>query len=117
MFDPKTEYDVFFQVYSKRGDVYSSAKKVLRKGGRFVCLIPNPLYVLKKSFFWLKFNFVLVKANQEHLEQLTEWIQKGAFAPNIHRVYSFGEYQDAFRELEASSVQGKIVIDVASGSN
>ncbi len=117
VFDPKAKYDTFFQVYSKRGDVYSSAKKVLRKDGLFVCLIPNPLYVLKKLFFRPKFDFVLVKANRKHLEQLIEWIQKGAFAPNIHREYSFDEYQDAFCELETSSVQGKIVIDVASGSN
>ncbi len=70
VFDTKARYDVFFQVYSKRGDVYSSAKKVLRKYGRFVCLIPNPLYVFKKLFFRPRFDFVLVKANQKHLEQL-----------------------------------------------
>ncbi len=61
VFSSSIKFDVFFQVYSKEGQMYGKAKKVLKDKGCFICLIPNPLFIFKQLFSRPKFEYLLLQ--------------------------------------------------------
>ena len=113
-FEMDKKFDVFFQVYAGKGDLYGQAEKVLHQDGIFVCLIPNPLLVFKKLFYRPKFEFFLVKSSRADLEQLADLAQKGIIAPQISKTYALNDMQAAQQALEDESGTGKIVVEVNS---
>jgi NADPH:quinone reductase-like Zn-dependent oxidoreductase len=110
VFESVRDLDAFFQVFSNRGLVYSSAKKTLKRNGVFVTLIPDPKFLWKKWTARPKFDFLIVRARARDLDQLASGIKEGALTPHLHEVFSWRDYQEAFRVLKEDSPRGKLVL-------
>lgn len=105
-------YDAFFQVFSKDGHVYRDAKRLLKPDGRFLCLIPNPVFVAKKIFSRPHFDFMLVKSSKEDLVYMAALASSGKISPVISKRYSLHDAAEAYAMLEQHGAQGKIVIGI-----
>lgn len=105
--------DAFFQVYSKQGAVYKRAKLLLNRDGRFVCLIPNPVYLFHKLFSKPSFDYMLVKSNVKDLELLVDLAERKIINPKITKSFDMDDARDAFTYFENGRVQGKVVMNVA----
>lgn len=106
---PKT-CDVFFQVYSRGGLFYRQAKKILKKDGVFICLIPNPLLEIKRWFARPRFEYLVVKNRVADLSYLAECTLLHDIKPVITHTFEAAEIRKAYRLLETGHIQGKIVV-------
>lgn len=120
VFQSPEAYDVFFQVFSTDGDFYARAKGILKPGGVFVCLIPNPVFLLRKLLAKIlpmpRFEFLLVKANPEDLQWLAALATKGSLSPQATLLFSFEQVGEAHKALEGGHVRGKVALEVSPGA-
>lgn len=110
VFSLDVKVDAFFQVFSKNGLVYSESKKVLKKDGKFVCLVPNPAFIFKKLFARPAFDFLIVKAKPKDLDYIGGLVVEGKLNPRIDHQYPMAEFKQAYDHLENKGVNGKIVV-------
>jgi NADPH:quinone reductase-like Zn-dependent oxidoreductase len=110
IFSSEDKADTFLQVYSKEGVLYKKAKKILFPNGRYICLIPNPLFLFKKIFSKPAFEYLLVKNAKADLELLAHLTAKGNLQPHISGQFTPEQIQDAFQAMENGFVQGKVVV-------
>jgi len=110
VFELNEKFNLFFQVYSDNGSLYSKGKNITRKDGLYVGLIPNPLVGILGRFNKPKSDFVLVKSNRAYLEEISERVSSGSLTPHIHQVYQLDDFKQAFSDLKNGKIQGKIII-------
>lgn len=112
IFTTSERVDAFFQVYSKDGSVYHIAKKLMARNGRFVCLIPNPLFIFHKIFSQPSFDYMLVRSNVQDLNFLADLAEKKILNPQICETFPIDQGSNAFRYLESGQIQGKVVLNL-----
>jgi alcohol dehydrogenase len=62
----------------------------------------------------VRFAYLFMRPDGAQLEEMAGWIDAGKLRPVVHQVFEFGEYADAFRELEGGRARGKIIVRVAA---
>lgn len=120
--DLVSDYDAVFDTVG--GEVFEHSFKVLKKGparigyaegvaggGIIVSMIAKDEKKLADQY-----NVTIIsqftKVNQEHLNMLTDFIERGKVKPYIDKIYSFDKIRDAFDYKENEEVLGKIVIQI-----
>lgn len=61
----------------------------------------------------VRFAYLFMRPDGAQLEEMAGWIDAGKLRPVVHKVFEFGEYAEAFRELEGGRARGKIIVRVA----
>jgi NADPH:quinone reductase-like Zn-dependent oxidoreductase len=119
VFESAEDYDVFFQVFSTQGDFYTRAKRILKPGGVFVCLIPNPLFLVRRLLSKVlpvpRFEFLLVKANPKDLQWLAALTARGVLNPQLTLLFPLEQVAEAHKTLERGHVKGKVALQVNPG--
>ncbi len=120
VFRAPAAYDVFFQVFSAEGDYYARAKSILNPGGVFVCLIPNPVFLIRQLLAKIlpgpRFAFLLVKADRQDLEWLATLTAQGMLNPQVNVVFSLEQVVEAHKMLERGHVKGKVALEISPGA-
>jgi NADPH:quinone reductase-like Zn-dependent oxidoreductase len=108
------KYDIFFQVYSEGGLLYNIAKKVLKKKGMFITLIPNPIFIFRKFLNWItssfSFHYILVKMDTKSLAELLTLVEERKLNPQISKRFSMDQFAPAINSLMEGHTLGKSVI-------
>jgi len=115
VFNIDEKFDIFFQVFSNKGNLYTKAKSLINKNGTFIGLIPDPLLSLFGRFRNVKAQSLIVKSNQADLTKIINMVKYGVIKPNIDKVYSIKYYEKAYLALKEGDVKGKIVITFDKG--
>lgn len=110
MFEEKlSDFDAVFNTVN--GEVAGKSFKVLKKGGVLVSMVGAPSEELAK-----KHDVVAIgqatETNSEHLSRLAKYVEAGAIKPQMDKVFSIDEAQEAFEYLDKGSPRGKVVIKV-----
>ncbi|MBD0254839.1 MAG: zinc-binding dehydrogenase [Cytophagales bacterium] len=102
---------VLVKVFSAEGDCYARAKRILKPGGVFVCLIPNPVFLVRRLLGNIlpgpRFEFLLVKANPRDLECLAALAVRGVLKPPLTLRFSFDQVAEAHRTMERGTYRAK----------
>lgn len=103
------DYDAVFDTVG--GEGFAATLNVLKRGGVAVSMVAQVdeekvqelgLTVIRQS----------TKVTTEALGQLRELIESGVVKPNVGKVFSLQEIQEAFIARESGSVSGKIVLAI-----
>jgi NADPH:quinone reductase-like Zn-dependent oxidoreductase len=58
----------------------------------------------------VRFVYLFMRPDGLQLTELASWIDTGKLKPVLHHTYPFGQFRDAFAELERGRARGKIVV-------
>lgn len=111
--DKKEKYDIFFDAVANHS--YGKIKPILNKNGRYVSTLPAVGVILNSVtglFSSKKARMINVKSNQQDLQQLTKWIEKGKVKPIIDKIYSLEDVREAHCYSETGRVVGKLVLSI-----
>lgn len=111
VFSYKDKVDCFFQVYAGQGNIYSQARKIMKKSGCFITVIPNPLFKIRHLFSKPKLSIMNVSNKPADLELLASLTTNGIIAPVIDDYYQAKEAVKAYQKLENNEHKGKLVLD------
>lgn len=111
-----TQYDIIFDVVGNRS--FPECKKCLNTNGVYVTTQPTPKALMTNLAAVFtpgkKAKTVILQANGDDLNYLTQLIEKGKLRTIIDRTYPLSQVSEAHRYSEEGHATGKIVIDVAS---
>lgn len=102
------DYDLIFDCVGIPEDLTERAPKVLKKGGRFVSIANFN----GETSDDLHFACFLVKAKQDHLQELVEMVEKGDLAVLLDSEFEFTDVKKAFERCHDGHASGKILINV-----
>jgi NADPH:quinone reductase-like Zn-dependent oxidoreductase len=115
--DAQEKYDVFFQVYVLSGNRYSQARKILKRGGSFVTIDPNPVLriqgLIRRVLGQPRLKSLLVKSNQQDLEAIAKLTEQGALRPEVLQKLPLNDIAKAHKIVEEQHTRGKIVLEVS----
>lgn len=116
--DSQEKYDVFFQVHVLSGNLYSQARKILKRAGVFVTIEPNPLLGLQGGIRKLlgqpRLESLLVKSNHQDLEAIAKLSEQGVLRPQVLQKLPLNDIVKAHKIIEEQHTRGKIVLEVNS---
>lgn len=108
------KFDVIFQIFSTNGLCYSRMKRLLRREGCYLTLIPSPAAFFaslkNKLTGQPSIRPVLVNVNRDDLDLLAFLLKEGKIKPHISRTFHLHEVVHAHRMIEANHTQGKMVM-------
>ena len=112
-------YDLIFAVNGYHP--ISAYKRALKPQGVYVCAGGTLPQFFQAMIFGPRMSEAggrrlgsmgIAKFNQEDMETLAEWLAAGKIAPVIDRTFPLSETAEAFRYIEDTHAQGKVVITV-----
>jgi NADPH:quinone reductase-like Zn-dependent oxidoreductase len=112
VFQSEIRYDVFFQAHVISGDLYKQAKSILKPGGKFVTLAPNPFRRLLNPFRANKIYPIVVRARRVDLEKIDALFVENQLQVVIQEDYALEEIQSAHQSIQSQHTVGKIVVKV-----
>lgn len=105
------QWDLIFDVAGKAN--YFAARRVLRRGGRFVTTEPDPLGITLTLLTFLAakpLRAMLAKPKREDLKTLLELYQQGLLRVTIDKEFALDDLAAAHERLESGVERGKILI-------
>ncbi|MBD2124577.1 NAD(P)-dependent alcohol dehydrogenase [Trichocoleus sp. FACHB-262] len=116
--DTQEKYDVFFQVHVLSGNLYSQARKILKREGVFITIEPNPLLgaqgFIRKLLGQPRLESLLVKSNQQDLEAIARMAEQGVLQPQVLQKLALSDIAKAHKIIEEQHTRGKIVLEINS---
>jgi NADPH:quinone reductase-like Zn-dependent oxidoreductase len=109
VFSMPEKFDIFFQVYSKQA-YYDKAKSILRPNGVYICLIPDPRFLLQILFARPRFKSILVKTKKADLDFIANLAMKRAINPFISNQFQLEDMREAHKLIEGEHSSGRVVI-------
>jgi NADPH:quinone reductase-like Zn-dependent oxidoreductase len=104
-------YDAAFDTVG--GEESAKALDIVKRGGIVVSMVGQPDET-KAAELDVTAIGQQTRVNTEILNQLRELIEAGAIKPQIGKVFSLNEAQDAFVARDTGSVDGKVVLEIKS---
>ncbi|GMF30062.1 unnamed protein product [Phytophthora fragariaefolia] len=105
--------DVIYDCGMEANAWNTDAQLILKQNtGRFVSLLPLTEPALPAKFGAKNCGNMLVYPTAKGLEEITEYLEKGAIVPVIDSVYEFEKLQAALTKLKGRHARGKLVIQV-----
>ncbi len=113
IFNNGEKYDIVFDTANVLD--FSSAKKLLKKGGTFLNPAPALSQIIGSKIFNLisskKHQVILGAPNRVFLEKLAAFSELQNFQIPIHKTFGFLEYKQAYAHAEKGGFIGKVVIN------
>lgn len=103
------DYDAAYDTIGK--DTFVRSFVILKPGGKIVSMIEKPNEELAKQYSITALQ-QFTKVNTDSLNKLRFYIDKGIIKPQIGKIFSLDQAQEAFRSLESGKVHGKIVVSI-----
>ncbi|MES2738867.1 MAG: NADP-dependent oxidoreductase [Verrucomicrobiota bacterium] len=127
------DYDVVLNSLGK--DTLEKSLTVLKPGGKLISISgpPDPDFAKEQGLNWfvqkvisllsfgirkkarsrqLSYSFLFMRANGEHLSQITSLIEAGNIRPVMDRVFPFESTNEAMAYVETGRAKGKVVIKI-----
>lgn len=104
------DFDAVFDTVG--GDDFAKALQILKRGGMAVSMIAPPDEAKAKEF-GVTAMMQSTKVTTEALNALRELVEAGVIKPHIGIVMPLSKIQEAFKARETSTVEGKVVLDIA----
>ena len=127
------DYDVVLN--SQDGDALAKSLSVLKPGGKLISISgpPDPAFGEEIKAPWfvklvmrllssgirkkakrsnVRYSFLFMKANGNHLREITALIDSGAIRPVVDRVFPFSATPEAMAYVETGRAKGKVVIKI-----
>ena len=111
-FSLSARFDLFFQVHVISGDKYTEAKKILKRGGKFVSTTPNPFRRMLNPLRKNKIYPIIVRANHADLTKLSSWASAGEIQPQVSEVFDLTSIKKAHELIHTQHTRGKIVLAI-----
>jgi len=100
------DYDAAFDTAG--GDELAKVTKVLKDDGVAVSMAGQPAEDRD-----IKVVAQMTQISTKDLDQLRELVESGVVKPNVGKVFSLDDVQDAFTARESGTVKGKIVLEIS----
>lgn len=108
----KETYDIVVDLSGKMG--YANAKQIMKPQSIFLNPTPRPIEIplalIQNPFRGKKHLVILASPSAKYSNDLLDAVGKGLDI-NIHKVFSFHAFKDAYRYAEQGSYTGKVVIE------
>lgn len=128
------DYDLV--IHSNRDPkILEKSLRILKSGGQLISLVgpPTPEFAEALGLSWplklvisflsfsarkkakkrnISFNFLFMRAEGNHLQQITTLIESGIIKPVIDKIFPFEQTNDAMAYVETGRVKGKVVIKI-----
>jgi NADPH:quinone reductase-like Zn-dependent oxidoreductase len=105
-------YDIIIDLSGKMG--YANAMQIMKPQSRFLNPTPQPIEIptsLIKNLFTAKKHVILLASpSTAHTDALLQAVGRG-LAIEIHKVFSFNAFREAYRYAEQGGYSGKVVIE------
>jgi NADPH:quinone reductase-like Zn-dependent oxidoreductase len=95
------------------GETQQRSWQTLRPGGVLVS-VAAPIDSREADAHRVRAVFFIVEPNREHLEAISNLIERGQLTPAVDRVVPLPDTRTAYEALEHAHRRGKVVIDVAA---
>jgi alcohol dehydrogenase len=104
------EFDLIFQVYQTRENLFRAARRHLANGGRFI-VSPNPKFLFANFVDLLagRFRMFAVRGNRTDLDLIAQLADAGAISPRP-REFAFDQFASAFANIIGFKGTGKTVL-------
>ena len=104
------DFDLIFQVYQTRENLFRTARRHLAKGGRFI-VSPNPRFLLENIVDVLagRFKMFAVRGRRADLELIAQLADAGVISPNPKQ-FAFDQFASAFANILGFKGTGKTVL-------
>jgi len=111
------QYDIIFDTIGQHSP--ATCRHLLSEGATFVTTVPTPSFMLKHltsklmsmlSIPHIHNRVVMVKPNQQQLNEITRLIEQEAIVPVIDSVYGLEDAGDAHLRSQSKRAVGKIII-------
>lgn len=104
-----SDYDAVFDTVG--GDTMERSFQVLKKGGVLVTMAGQPDQA-KATELGITAISQFTATTTEHLNRLTELVDKGVITPQIDKTFTLDEAAAAYAYLETSHPKGKVVVTI-----
>lgn len=104
-----SDYDAVFDTVG--GEIFEKSFTVLKKGGVIVSMVAKDEKNLAQGRGVTVIS-QFTKVTTEHLNMLSNFIDKNNVVPHIDKVFSFDRIREAFEYKEKEEVLGKVVIEI-----
>lgn len=108
-----SDFDAAFDTVG--GDEFVKTFTILKRGGTAVSMIAPP-DESKAAELGITAIMQSTHVNTERLDKLRELIENGVVAPQVDKVFSLDDVQDAFRAKEEGVVRGKVVLKISDAA-
>ncbi|WP_161597184.1 NADP-dependent oxidoreductase [Dyadobacter flavalbus] len=106
-------YDIVVDLSGKTG--YENAKKIMKSSALFLNPTPKPIQIplsfIKNLFTSKKHIVVLSSPSTKYTDTLLEAVRNGLDI-EIHKVFPFAQYKEAYQYAEQGGYIGKVVVEV-----
>lgn len=110
------QFDIFFQVYIKREELFAEAKTIMSSDGVFLTLNPRPDIIVKAKLQNLynkqKYYAIVVKSRPKDLRLLAQLYDTQRIVPTISQVYPLTDIVQAHQQIDSKHTRGKLVVRV-----
>lgn len=104
-----SDFDAVFDTVG--GETYDNSFKVLKKGGILVSMVQPPKEDLAAQY-GVRALYQSTSINTEDLEKLAKLVAEGVIKPEVDKMFSLDQIQDAFRAQEEGHPKGKIIVKI-----
>ena len=105
-----SDYDAVFDTVG--GEEFAKTLTVLKKGGVAVTMAAQPDQAQAEELGVTAVQ-QMTQVTSEALSQLRELVESGVVKPQVGKVFSLDEIQEAFTARESGTVSGKVVLEIS----
>jgi NADPH:quinone reductase-like Zn-dependent oxidoreductase len=108
------DFDLIFQVYQTKENLFRIGRQHLTKGGRFI-VSPRPKFLFENFVDVLtgRFRMFAVAGKRSDLDLLARLVDDGKLSPRPPRAFVFDDFSSAFDYMRGSKSAGKTVLAMA----
>lgn len=108
-----SDFDAAFDTVG--GDEFVKTFAILKSGGTAVSMIAQPDEA-KATELGITAMMQSTHVNTDRLNKLRDLIESGVVAPQVDKVFSLDDIQDAFKAKEEGMVRGKVVLRISDAA-